>query len=139
MPQTTEIMNVNPTAWITSLDEGATHASILAPDEHPNALDSRYRKLAYGVITAALADFITLAHGHQIKAKDPLAVGTPRRLAPDEVARAVELAADLAACPVFGLWCEVLGQDPAILVEGVLRKMLRGEALCFATTEEDAA
>ena len=139
MLQTTEIMDVHPTAWITSLDEGATHARILAPEEPPNALDRRYRQLAYGVIKAALADFITLASGHQIKAKGPLAVGIPKPLAPDEVARAVELAADLAACPVFGLWCEALGQDPAILVEGVLRKILRGEALCFLATEEDAA
>jgi hypothetical protein len=139
MPQTTEIMEVHPAAWITALDAGVPHASMLAPEESPAALDRRYRQLAYSVIKAALADFITLAHGHQIKAKGPLAVAPPKRLAPDEVARAVELAADLAACPVFGLWCEALGQDPAIVVEGVLRKMLRGEALCFATTEEDAA
>lgn len=139
MPQTTEIMEVNPAACIAYLDEGATHASMLAPEEPPDALDMRYRKLAYGVIMAALADFITLASGHQIKAKGPLAVGTPKRLAPDEIARAVALAEDLAACPVFGLWCEVLGQDPALVVEGVLCKMLRGEALRFAATEEAEA
>ena len=139
MPQTTESMEVHPAAWITALDEGAPHVSMLAPEEPPDALDLRYRQLAYGVIKAALADFITLASGHQIKAKGPLAVDTPKRLAPDEVARAVALADDLAACPVFGLWCAALGQDPAILVEGVLRKILRGEALCFATTEEEVA
>jgi hypothetical protein len=139
MPQTTDIMDVNPAACITYLDDGSTHASMLAPDEHPDALDIRYRKLAYGVITAALADFITLAYGHQINAKGSLAVGKPKRLSPDEVARAVELAEGLADCPVFGLWCEALGQDPAMLVEGVLRKILRGEALRLAATEEDAA
>ena len=86
-----------------------------------------------------LADFITLASGHQIKAKGSLAVGTPKRLAPDEVDRAVELAEGLAVCPMFGLWCAALGQDPALLVEGVLRKILRGEALRFAATEEEVA
>jgi hypothetical protein len=139
MPQTTEIMEVHPAACITALDEGATHARMLAPEEPPDALDRRYRKLACGVIMAALADFMTLASGHQINAKGPLAVGTPKRLAPDEVARAVQLAEDLVACPVFGLWCEALGQDPAVLVAGVLRKMLRGEALHFAATEEEVA
>jgi hypothetical protein len=139
MPQTTEIMEVNPAACITSLDEGALHARMLVPEEPLDAPEMRYRKLAYGVIMAALADFMTLAYGHQINAKSRQAVGTPKRLAPDEVARAVELAEGLAACPVFGLWCEALGQDPAILVEGVLRKILRGEALCFVATEEDAA
>ena len=101
-------------------------------------LDLRYRQLAYGVITAALADVMTLASGHPIKAKGSLAVGTPQRLAPDEVARALELADDLAACPVFGFWCEALGQDPALVVEGVLRKLVRGEALRFAAPEEEA-
>jgi hypothetical protein len=138
MAQTTDILDVHPAACITSLDEGALHARMLAPEEPPDALDLRYRKLAYGVIMAALADFMTLASGHQIKAKGSLAAGTPKRLAPDEVARAVELAEDLAACPVFGLWCEALGQEPAVLVEGVLRKMLRGEALRFPATEEEA-
>jgi hypothetical protein len=137
MPQTTEIMDMHPAACIAYLDEGAMHASMLAPEKPPDALDMRYRKLAYGVIMAALTDFITLASGRQIKAKGPLAVGTPKRLAPDEVARAVALAEDLAACPVFGFWCAALGQDPALLVEGVLRKMLRGEALRFAATEEE--
>ena len=138
MQQTTEIMEVHPAACIAYLDEGATPARMLAPEEPPDALDLRYRQLAYGVLRAALADFITLASGHQIKAKGPLAVGTPKRLAPDEIARAVALAEALAACPVFGLWCAVLGQDPALVVEGVLRKMLRGEALRFAATEEEA-
>src|SRR5262249_12226838 len=137
--QTIEIIEVHPAAWIPALDEGAPHASMLAPEEPPGTLDLRYRKLAYGVITAALADFITLASGHQIKAKGSLAVGTSRRLAPDEVARAVELAEGLAACPVFGFWCEALGQDPALVVEGVLHKMLRGEALHFAAPEEEDA
>src|SRR6516164_6042591 len=139
MPQTTEIMEVHPAAWSPALDVGAPHARMLAPEEPPRMLDLRYRQLAYGVITAALADFMTLASGHPIKAKGSLAVGTPQRLAPDEVARALELADDLAACPVFGFWCEALGQDPALVVEGVLRKILRGEALRFAATEEEAA
>jgi hypothetical protein len=138
MPQTTEIMDVHPAACIAYLDESATHASMLAPEKPPDVLDRPYRQLACGVIMAALTDFITLASGRQIKAKGPLAVGTPKRLAPDEVARAVELAEDLAACPVFGLWCAALGQEPALLVEGVLRKMLRGEAQRFPATEEEA-
>jgi hypothetical protein len=132
-------MDVQPAAWITDLDEGVPLASMLAPETSPDALDIRYRTLAYGVIKAALADFITLASGHQINAKACLAVSTPKRLALDEVARAVELADNLAACPVFGFWCETLGQDPALLVEGVLRKMLRGEVLHFAATDEEAA
>jgi hypothetical protein len=139
MPQTTEIMDLHPAAWLTDLDEDVPHARTLAPAEPPDALDRRYRQLAYGVIKAALADFITLASGHPIKAKGPLAVGTPKRLTPDEVARAVQLAADLAACPVFGFWCDALGQDPALVVAGVLRKMRRGEALRFPATEEEAA
>jgi hypothetical protein len=139
MPQTTEIMEVHPAAGSPALDAGAPHARMLAPEEPPDALDLCYRKLAYGVITAALADFMTLASGHQIQAKGSLAVGTPQRLAPDEVARAVALAAGLAACPVFGFWCEALGQDPALVVESVLRKMLRGEALRFAAPEEEVA
>ena len=139
MPQTTEIMDVHPAAWLTDLDEDVPLACMLAPEEPPDALDLRYRQLAYGVIKAALADFITLASGHQINAKGPLAVGTPKRLTPDEGARAVQLAEDLAACPVFGFWCDALRQDPALVVEGVLHKMLRGEALCFPATEEEAA
>ena len=69
MPQTTEIMEMHPAAWLTDLDEDVPLACMLAPEEPPDAL----------------------------------------------------------------------GQDPALVVEGVLRKILRGEALRFAATEEEAA
>jgi hypothetical protein len=138
MTQTNSI-DINPAAHIADLDDAPMRRYPTMALERPYTQDEGYRKLAYSTIVCALVDFAHSAYGYKGHEKvSIISPGKPKRLSSDEVARAVELADGLAACPVFGLWCDVLGQDAEALVDGVLRKIVDGKAICFPSWEHVA-
>jgi hypothetical protein len=148
MPHTSETVDfIAPASCIASLDDGPLRGYPSMQVEQSVDPEIGYRELALAVIQTALNDLVIMAQGRKVHTKSAYAATKPRRLSPEEAARAVALAEALEHEPVFQFWCEVIGHDSEILIDGALRRILAGEALRFqdsesvtpATATEDAA